>query len=318
MAIPNVSIPPIDLTGISTDYYSSVQYGDQNREVVDLFIPTGASGSTPLVIWIHGGGFFQGDKSGFYNAAGEAFIRDLLGEDIAFAAANYRLLPELFPVSGGVRRSLSSAVQLIQWLRFNAAQFNLDPTKFAGVGSSAGAGMLMYLAYSDDLSVQGAENPLREEPTGLVAVATRIPQGSYDLDKWDFIFQDLNYDGQFDYRNNSESKLGYDRFLGVHSFEEGLAQNNQDLDFLYLIQENGGVPTRIANTSQYEPTLTDEGTLVDINHNPYHSEAIRNALLEQGTEIRSNIDGLSGDNLEGETEVEFLKRWLASEESGGR
>ncbi|RED14302.1 alpha/beta hydrolase [Pontivivens insulae] len=68
-------------------------YGPLPRHQYDLYMPVGDDGSTPLVVFIHGGSWKEGDK-GIYRFLGTA-----LGErGYAVAVPNYRLFPEvLFP-----------------------------------------------------------------------------------------------------------------------------------------------------------------------------------------------------------------------------
>jgi hypothetical protein len=64
-------------------------YGTDSRQVLDAFLPAGRStDSTPLLIYIHGGGWIQGSKEEFLQFR-EA-IR-LSFPDYAFVAINYRL-----------------------------------------------------------------------------------------------------------------------------------------------------------------------------------------------------------------------------------
>lgn len=94
--------------------------------LLDLDLPAG-TGPFPVIVWIHGGAWAAGDKSGgparFYTQYGYAIAR-----------VNYRLSGEavfpaqLFDVKGAVR-----------WLRANAAKYSLDPERIAAWGGSAGA-----------------------------------------------------------------------------------------------------------------------------------------------------------------------------------
>src|SRR5215207_11594612 len=79
--------PPIDLTGVPVRYAEDVRYGDAERNLFDIFLPD-CDGPTPLVIYIHGGGFTGGDKDSI-----EAdLVRSLLQACVAHAAINYTLL----------------------------------------------------------------------------------------------------------------------------------------------------------------------------------------------------------------------------------
>ena len=65
----------------------------------------------------------------------------------------------------------------MQFLKHNAADFNIDPTKVAMYGVSAGAVSSLWLAYSPDMAdVNAADDSIAGESTSLVAVgATPFP-----------------------------------------------------------------------------------------------------------------------------------------------
>ena len=90
---PPSETPPIDLEGIDAYYYSDISYAEDSANKFDLFTVKSES-PTPVVIFIHGGGFTAGDKSEAYEAAGPFVIKDLLANGISFATINYRLLEQ--------------------------------------------------------------------------------------------------------------------------------------------------------------------------------------------------------------------------------
>ena len=45
------------------DIFKDLKYGDHPKQSLDLYLPKG-NYNTPLVIYIHGGGWTNGDKSG--------------------------------------------------------------------------------------------------------------------------------------------------------------------------------------------------------------------------------------------------------------
>jgi acetyl esterase/lipase len=94
---------------------------------VDVYWPPGVTGPLPLVIAIHGGGFAFGDK----RAPGPMMAALRFG--YAVAAINYRLSDEApFPAA------VEDVKAAIRYLRANAAELQLDPTRFAVWGASAG------------------------------------------------------------------------------------------------------------------------------------------------------------------------------------
>jgi acetyl esterase/lipase len=98
--------------------------GGQKRQKLDLYIPPGAE--RPLIVYIHGGAFWAGDK-------GDGFPIEYLDEGYAVASINYRLSGDaLFPAQ------IEDCKAAVRWLRANASNFGLDRNRFAAFGHSAG------------------------------------------------------------------------------------------------------------------------------------------------------------------------------------
>jgi triacylglycerol lipase len=147
------------------------QYGPDERNRLDVFAPTApAKGPRPVVGFIHGGGFVQGDKGGegapFHNHFGAWAARaGFVGVTIT-----YRLAPAHRWPSGVEDIAMAAA-----WLKENAARFGGDPKRIVLVGQSAGATHLSgYLA--------SAETAAAAEQTLAGAV---LCSGVYDVARAD-------------------------------------------------------------------------------------------------------------------------------------
>jgi acetyl esterase/lipase len=114
-----------------------------SAQKLDLYVPASASASSPvpLVVFIHGGGFFGGDKA---LSSSSAQLK-LLSQGYAIASINYRLSPEArFPAQ------IQDAKAAIRWLRANASRYHLNPNKFASWGASAGGNLAALLGTAGD------------------------------------------------------------------------------------------------------------------------------------------------------------------------
>jgi acetyl esterase/lipase len=90
--------------GVTTK--ANLAYGDHERNKLDLYRPK-ADKPLPLVIWVHGGAWEAGDKSGGNPAL------PLLAEGYAVAAVNYRFSKHApFPAQiEDVRAAVASAAE---------------------------------------------------------------------------------------------------------------------------------------------------------------------------------------------------------------
>src|SRR5262245_33161488 len=60
------------------------------RQVLDVYSPRDAKNS-PVVFWIHGGGWQTGDKAAGVQTKADAFV----DKGFVFVSTNYRLLPDV-------------------------------------------------------------------------------------------------------------------------------------------------------------------------------------------------------------------------------
>lgn len=109
-----------------------------NIEVaVRIFRPRAAADATPAMLWIHGGGYVLGSAAGSDRRLGE--IAERVG--CAIFSVDYRLAPEHpYPAA------LDDCAAALDWLTENAAALEVDPSRIAIGGASAGAGLAAALA----------------------------------------------------------------------------------------------------------------------------------------------------------------------------
>ncbi len=152
----------------------NVPYGAHPMQVLD-FWKARSDEPTPLVIYIHGGGFTTGSKAMIMKST----VRRLLRNQISVAAIEYRVISEAsLPAA---HRDVQRAVQ---FLRSNAKPWNLDKARFGGFGGSAGAQLLMFLAFHDDAADPDSDDPVARESTRLMAIAIKGGQANFDMNWW--------------------------------------------------------------------------------------------------------------------------------------
>ncbi|MEP7363382.1 MAG: alpha/beta hydrolase, partial [Acidobacteriota bacterium] len=151
--------------------HANVPYGPHPRNVLD-FYRAPSDKPTPVVVFIHGGGFVAGGKENL-NAA----MRDrLLDAGISVAAINYRYATQApFPAP------MMDGVRAIQFLRTKAPEWNIDKKRIAAMGGSAGACMALWIGYHDDFANPASSDPIERESSRLTAMAVNGAQTTLDL-----------------------------------------------------------------------------------------------------------------------------------------
>lgn len=104
------------------------KHGDQK---LDLHIPEQGT-NHPLVIFIHGGGFFGGDKK---ISSG---LDEFVARGYALASINYKLVKNPGNAKADITQAVADCRQAVRFLRKNARKFDVDPKRFAAFGVSAG------------------------------------------------------------------------------------------------------------------------------------------------------------------------------------
>jgi len=150
--------------------YANARYGPHERNVLDMYLAESAT-PTPLVLYIHGGGFQSGNKRSLN--ANEA--KSYLAAGFSIAAINYRLTD-----TAPAPAAYLDCAKALQFLRHNAKKWNVEPQLIASTGGSAGAGTSMWLAFHDDMADPNSDDPVARQSTRLTCIAVRNGQSSYD------------------------------------------------------------------------------------------------------------------------------------------
>lgn len=161
---------------------ANVAYGTHERQVLDFYKAESAK-PTPLLFFIHGGGWVAGDKSG----VGE--LEACLAAGISVVSINYRYSwqAQLAGVMPPVQWPLEDAARALQFVRSKAGEWNLDKQRIGASGGSAGACSSLYLAFHEDMADPKSSDPIARESTRLWCAAVTGAQTSLDpkqLKEW--------------------------------------------------------------------------------------------------------------------------------------
>ena len=140
--------------------------GNSNpKQMVDLYLPKKRNSDKPLpvVAFIHGGGWVNGDRVGYASAA----IQMARTGDYAAVGVGYRLTKEAhWP------EQIYDCKAAIRWIRGHAKEFNLDPDRIAVSGSSAGGHLSSLLGTSGDVKeLEGGLGPFTSNSSRVQCVA---------------------------------------------------------------------------------------------------------------------------------------------------
>jgi acetyl esterase/lipase len=134
-------------------FYRRMEYAHvgAKRLTMDLYVPQGAQGPAPVVLWIYGSAWL--DRTLYVYGPP---ILGLLERGYAVAQIDYRMTSEgyLFPAQ------VQDCKTAVRFLRARAAEFGLDPRRVGASGESAGGHLSALLGLAvDQPDLEGELHP---------------------------------------------------------------------------------------------------------------------------------------------------------------
>jgi acetyl esterase/lipase len=189
---------------------ADVPYGAHPKQVLD-FYKADTPQPAPVMFFIHGGSWLSGDKKTRITN-----LEQCLNAGISVVSISYRFIPEATadglvpPVQG----PLNDAARALQFVRSKAPEWNIDKTRIAAVGNSAGGCSALWLALHDDLADPGSTDPVARESTRLCAAAGLGAQTSLDPQQMKAWIPNILYGGHaFGFPNFKEFLAGREKIL---------------------------------------------------------------------------------------------------------
>ncbi len=254
---------------------TDVHYGPHERNVLD-FWKAKPDQPTPVVVFIHGGGFVAGDKS---KARGDRLVQQCLDAGVSFAAINYR-----YRTYTPIQDVLRDCARAIQFIRSKAGEWNVDKSRLASYGGSAGAGTSLWLAFHDDLADPKNADPILRESSRLSCAGAMSCQFSYDVLAWHAVLGDAT-------ERYQEDPQSWPGFYGLKTDEELRGPVGQklraDCDMRGLISKDD--PPVFVSSSREGGEIADRGHLL---HHPKHGQAIYDRCREIGVGVVAQIPAL--------------------------
>lgn len=123
-------------------------YGSDPKQTMDIFLPAGRTETeTPLLIYIHGGAWIDGDKSEFLQ------VKSILEEkfpEYAFASLNYRLY-DFGTGKNGISEQEKDIISALDYIDSKLANWNISNNIIIS-GASAGGHLALLHAYKNNSS----------------------------------------------------------------------------------------------------------------------------------------------------------------------
>lgn len=155
----------------------SISYGSHPKQVMS-FWKAESSTPTPLVFFIHGGGWQGGNRQ----ASMSTWVPAMHARGISIVSIEYRFIEEAIAdgVEPPVHASLHDAARALQFVRAHATEWNIDPQRIGASGGSAGACSSLWLAFHDDLADPSSDDPVAKQSTRLMCAAVTGAQTTLD------------------------------------------------------------------------------------------------------------------------------------------
>lgn len=150
----------------------NITYGEGGDTELKLDIAQpGGDGPFPAIVFIHGGGWYQGNRQGYRSQIMEAAKRGYVA-----ATISYRLMKfdeekkETTTATPNFPAQIHDAKASIRWLRANAKKYHVDPDRIGVTGGSAGGHLSLLVGLTDAQSNLEGEGGNPDQSSRVQAV----------------------------------------------------------------------------------------------------------------------------------------------------
>ena len=157
--------------------FPDIAYGTDPRQHLDIYRPTQGAGPFPILLWMHGGGWFLGDK-----VTGGIDPVSYLAQGCAVVSIGYRLVGDADAqhISPPIAAVFADTRRALQYTRLHAPEWNLDPARIVVSGDSAGACSALYLGCEGEQADPHSLDPVERVSTKVLGVGASSAQSSID------------------------------------------------------------------------------------------------------------------------------------------
>jgi len=150
--------------------YATMNGVEAKSQSLDVYAPKDAKG-LPVIIFIHGGGWRNGDKSN--PGVGSQPAAHFCAQGFVFVSINYRLTP-----AGKHPANIQDVAKAVAWVHNHIAEHGGDPSQINIMGHSAGA-HLTALVTADDRWLKAEGTPL-----SILKRAVLLDTAAYDIPRY--------------------------------------------------------------------------------------------------------------------------------------
>jgi acetyl esterase/lipase len=136
-----VMLAPLPVRPRRVQRIGGVRYGAGRRHRLDVYRRRGGDSGGPVLVYLHGGGYYSGSK----HREARALLHRLADRGWVCISATYRLRPE-----AGFEDHLEDAKRVVAWAHEHAASYGGDARTLVMAGSSAGAHLTALCALTQD------------------------------------------------------------------------------------------------------------------------------------------------------------------------
>lgn len=111
-------------------HHLDISFGKSPKQALDLYLPKGKLGNAPVLLFLHGGGFMEGDRAHYGFVA-----RPYVEKGIITVVSGYRMAKRGVPYPAQSDDTKAAIV----WIHNNIAKFGGDPNRIFLSGHSVGA-----------------------------------------------------------------------------------------------------------------------------------------------------------------------------------
>jgi acetyl esterase/lipase len=148
----------------------NIPYGSDPLQKLDVYMPAAGAYKAPVIVMVHGGGWYQGDKMDTPVVLNK--VQNWVPAGTIFISINYPLVPKV-----NALQEARSVAMALGYAQRHATQWGGDPDKVVLMGFSAGAHLVSLVASSPSL-VQSTPASVRPRPwLGTIA----LDSAAYDV-----------------------------------------------------------------------------------------------------------------------------------------